>query len=311
MSATPTIFNIQRFSTHDGPGIRTTVFFKGCPLRCAWCHNPESQAAAPELMVDTSRCTGCGWCAGACTHGAITVQDGVAVLDRARCVVCGACADFCPQGLREVAGRPAPPAEELVRTLLADRPFFERSGGGVTLSGGEVLAQDAGYIEALCRELRREGVSVALDTCGFAAEEHVRALAPVVDIWLFDIKTTPAAHRRFTGVASEPIWANLAYLLGAEGRAAAPAGARLIVRIPVIVGANASDADVHEIAGRLAALGAREVTLLPYHTSGAQKYARLGRDVADEAFSVPSPELLDHIKTLFAEHGITHVEIGG
>lgn len=309
MGAKPVMFNIQRFSTHDGPGIRTTVFFKGCPLRCAWCHNPESQAFAPELMVDAERCRGCGLCLRGCSRRAISIgADGRAVTDRGLCAACGACVDWCPEGIREIAGTVAPDAAELAQTLAADRMFFEKSGGGVTLSGGECLVQDTDYLEGLCHALGELGVRVAVDTCGYAPREHLERLVGLVDLWLFDLKAADdETHRAYTGVPLAPILDNLAYL--------ASAGADINVRIPVIGTVNDDDATVQGMIGALKRVAGRpRVSLLPYHTAGNGKYRRLDRsqDAARaDAFTVPDERAMGHIRSLFLEQGFADVEIGG
>lgn len=302
----PIIFNIQRFSTHDGPGIRTTVFFKGCPLRCAWCHNPESQAFAPELMVDEGRCHRCGLCVEACPERAIVVDAGGRVLtDRNACTACGACVDSCPDGCREIAGERAPGADELARRLCADRMFFERSGGGVTLSGGECMAQDIDYIEALCRALGDEGVQVAVDTCGEASRERFARLLPYVDLWLFDLKALDdEVHRAFTGASNAEILANLDFL--------ARSGARINVRIPVVEPVNADEASMSEVADFLADhIGFVSVSLLPYHTTGNGKYRRLGLRARTEGFAPPSDGHMERLRRLFIDRGFADVRIGG
>ena len=159
------ITNIQKFSIHDGDGIRTSVFFKGCPLRCKWCHNPETQRYEREMQVDLGRCTGCGVCAKACPNHALTMKDGRPALDKGACTLCGKCENFCPAGLREIIGREYT-VKELMKELMKDQMFYEESGGGVTLSGGEVMAMDIDYILAVARELKRQGISLTIDTCG-------------------------------------------------------------------------------------------------------------------------------------------------
>lgn len=306
MAARPLIFNIQRFSTHDGPGIRTTVFFKGCPLRCAWCHNPESQSFSPQLMVDEDRCVSCGMCLAACPQGAIARgAAGRVRTDRVRCVACGACVDFCPEDARELAGTPAPPAAELADRLLADRMFFERSGGGVTLSGGECLAQDIDYLEELCRTLHDEGVHVAIDTCGFAPRGHVERLLPYADLWLYDLKALDdEIHRRTTGVSNERILDNLAFL--------ARSGAKIEIRVPVVHPVNDGEEAMCALGAYVTErVGTPRVSLLPYHTTGTGKYRRLGVDPGQEEFRAPSAEHMDRLIRLLMEQGLTDVELGG
>ena len=304
----PVIFDIQKFSVHDGPGIRTTVFFKGCPLRCAWCHNPESQSFAPELMFDFQKCTGCGLCARECPTGAAWVgPKGEACTDPIACVRCGRCADVCPQGARELVGGPEAQMTvcDLMSRLLEDRPFYDRSGGGVTLSGGECMVQDPDYLEELCRALKEEGVDVAVDTCGHAPRETFERLLPWVDRWLYDIKLLdPCEHERWCGCTNELILANLDFL--------ASSGANINVRIPTIGMVNASDAFMCSVMEYLDAhVGRVRVSLLPYHATGSGKYARLGRPYPAERFSVPSDGQMEHFRSLFRAKGFEDVHIGG
>ena len=264
------VFDVKRGSAEDGPGIRTTVFLKGCPLRCTWCHNPEGIDPRPVLSIGPDRCVRCGACAEACPHGAVTLlPDGTPVTDRETCVSCGRCAEVCPTGARTMVGT-VWESRALVADIARDRAFFEASGGGVTFSGGEPLAQHA-FVLACLRSCRQEGLHTALDTSGFAPREVILAAAAAADLVLYDLKDTdPARHLENTGVPLAPITANL--------RAVDAAGTRLWIRVPVIPGIN-DGADVRRAL--VALLGSLErrhpVWLLPYHETAAAKYGRLGR----------------------------------
>ena len=304
----PVVFNIQKFSVHDGPGIRTTVFFKGCPLRCAWCHNPESQLAGPELMFDSKKCTGCGFCTRACEQGAISITpEGKARTDPARCIACGRCADWCPREAREVVGAPDQRMSvgELMPRLLEDRQFYERSGGGVTLSGGECMIQSADYLEELCCALKNEGIDVAIDTSGYAPRTAYERLLPWVDRWLYDIKLLdPGEHERWCGRTNELILSNLEYL--------AASGANINIRIPTIGMVNDDDATMSTVVEYIKEhIGTVPVNLLPYHTTGSSKYDRLGRPYPGDRFVVPTDEHMEHLRGLFLAQGFQDVSIGG
>ena len=289
------VFDVQRYSLHDGPGIRTTVFLKGCPLACRWCHNPESQSFAPEVLVTAERCLSCGTCATACEHGAPPPGD-------ARCTACGACVEACPAGARRLAGRETTVAE-VMREVLRDRVFYDDSGGGVTFSGGEPLAQPA-FLAALLDASRAAGIHTAVDTCGFAPRGRLMALAPRVDLFLFDVKIVDdARHRALTGVPSAPILANL--------RALAAAGAAVWIRVPVVPGLNDAEDDLAAAAAVVAALpGAHRVSLLPYHRTGAAKARRLGRARPDIGAEPPPRARLEELAAIFRERGLV-TNIGG
>ena len=181
------VTNIQKYSIHDGDGIRTTVFFKGCPLKCEWCHNPETQRFERELQCDKEKCVGCGTCAKVCPNDAITMVDGKPELDKEKCQLCGKCDNFCPQGIREIVGQEYP-VKELVKELMKDRMFYEQSGGGVTLSGGEVMAMSTDYILQIAKALKKEEISLTIDTCGFVSYDKFEAILPYVNTFLYDIK---------------------------------------------------------------------------------------------------------------------------
>ncbi len=264
------VFDIKRFAIHDGPGIRTTVFLKGCPLTCACCHNPESQAPGAEVILRPGRCLRCGACLPECPTGAATLGPGGPVVDPARCLRCGDCAEACPAGARERIGR-VMTAEAVVAEIARDEPFFAESGGGATFSGGEPL-QQPDFLAGLLRLCREAGIHTALDTCGHAPWETVARVLPWTDLVLYDLKhPDDAAHRAFTGVSNATILANL--------RRLAASGPPVVVRVPVVPGFNDDDATARALAALLAELETRPpVELLPYHQLGADKYARLGRE---------------------------------
>jgi len=263
------IFDIQRFSIHDGPGIRTTVFFKGCPLRCLWCHNPEGIDAKPQLAFAPERCIACGECVKACPETALARnQSGKAVLDRARCNACGACAPVCDAQALEIVGRDVA-VDEVMAVVLRDRDYYAASGGGLTLSGGEPLAQPE-FAEALLRAARQERLHCSVETSGFAEWRRLERLLPLVDLWLYDYKeTNPQLHASFTGESNELVLANL--------RALDRAGARLVLRCPMVPDYNARPEHLDGIAALARELRHLDgVELLPYHRLGQSKLARFG-----------------------------------
>ena len=262
-----TVFNIQRFSLHDGPGIRTTVFFKGCGMRCLWCHNPESQSEIPELMLHTEKCVGCGKCTEYCN---------AAFTDK--CTHCGKCADVCRYGARERCGYTIS-ADELYRELSADRDYYEESGGGITLSGGEPLLQPKFAAEVL-RLCRSGGIHTAVETAGNIPTESVRAVLPYTNLFLFDIKCmSKDLHKRLTGVSNSLILENAECI--------AHSGASVIFRTVVVPNYNTSE--VEEVAHYAKKLGAR-LELMPYHNICSGKYAALGREFATSDAEVPTDE---------------------
>ena len=273
------VLRIARFAIHDGPGIRTTVFLKGCPLRCAWCHSPESQRPGPEFMPQPDRCLRCGSCTAACPHGVLpaALADGTAP---GGCTTCGACVEACPTGARELVGH-ATTVDALMALIERDRIFYDESGGGVTFSGGEPLLQPAFVLEAAsaCRDA---GIHVAIDTCGHVDHDALLACAREADLFLFDLKIVDEqAHRRFTGVPNDLILANLESLAAVHPR--------VVVRFPLIPGVNADDGNVRAMGALLASFRLTRVDVLPYHRAGLAKYHRLHRAYELEEAEPPSP----------------------
>lgn len=293
------VFNIQRYSIHDGDGIRTTIFFKGCPLRCAWCHNGESWNPAPELMWDEEKCVRCGACAAVCPHGAASAFR----LDRSLCAACGSCVQSCPAGARQLSGRRYTP-EELVALVARDTMFYDESGGGVTLSGGEVMAAEPfTEVERLCELLREEGIRVFVDTSGMAPWERFALILGDVDCFLYDIKAMDSdKHRKWIGADNTLILDNL--------RRLSKVGVRIRLRLPLIEGVNAGPEDILPIIGLLRdGVRAEKIHLLPYHEFGREKFGRLGRD--SRPFRTPTPEKLESLAELFRKAGYPQVVIGG
>lgn len=296
------VFNVQRCSIHDGPGVRTTVFLKGCPLSCAWCHNPESRAFAPELAVHRDRCIACGACVEACPGGQEGARPGTAVTGGARCLRCGACVSVCPSGARELLGnvREVP---DVLAEVERDRPFFAASGGGVTFSGGEPLAQP-GFLLACLEACRAGGLHTAVDTCGHAEAAALRAVAAAADLILFDLKLADAeAHRRHTGVDNALILANL--------EAASAAAAELWLRIPLIPAVNDAPAALDGLAAVARSLPNRHrVFLLPCHDLGGGKRRRLAAAETGAAFRALDEVEVAAAAARLAGHGLD-VTVGG
>ncbi len=291
-----TVFDIKRFSIHDGPGIRTTVFFKGCPLSCWWCHNPESQAAEPELVFRANRCIRCGACLTACPEDAISMDsDGVST-DMEMCTRCGACVEVCYAEARELVGREMSVAQ-VVAEVERDVPFFDGSGGGVTFSGGEPLMQWR-FLLGLLQACQEREIHTALDTCGFSPWEALDRVREHVDLFLYDLKLVDdARHRKFTGVSNASILSNL-HALSREGH-------RIVLRVPIIPGVNDDDASVQRIGAFAAALPHLDgVDLLPYHHAGVDKYERLSRVYRLPRTHPPSGERMARVAHVLREFGL-------
>jgi pyruvate formate lyase activating enzyme len=292
------VFNIQSYSIHDGPGIRTVVFFKGCPLSCLWCSNPESQGARPELGILSGLCKSCGRCVEACPKGAISLLPGSEPMtDRARCVLCGACEQTCPHRARKIYGRTVS-ASDLMAEVEKDAPFYVRSGGGVTFSGGEPTLQHDLLLELL-NACRAKYIHTAVETCGFVRDdEKFDALLPLVDLFLYDIKCIDdEKHRRFTGVTNETILRN--------ARRIASSGGKMVVRVPLIPGFNDTRDDIEAIGDFvLSLISVKEVNLLPYHELGKSKYGMLGREYGLEGAPALTDERVQELRSILVNCGL-------
>ena len=295
-----TIINIQKYSIHDGPGIRTTVFFKGCPLNCWWCHNPESQNPRPEIMFFEERCTGCSTCIKRCPTKAIELFQGHLVTYEKKCTLCGKCCDLCPNNARELVGTDIT-VKELMSKLIKDEVFYEESNGGVTFSGGEPLMHSDYLINVLniCKD---RDIHTTIDTSGYAPFEQFEKIIDSVDLFLFDIKhMNNEKHLEYTGVENTLILDNLKKL-SQKGN--------IYVRMPIIAGINDDDENINMAINFLSNLNITQVDLLPYHKMGMDKYRRLNMQYKLSGFEKPTDEILDKIAEKFKKAGIK-INIGG
>jgi pyruvate formate lyase activating enzyme len=291
---TGVVFDVKHFAVHDGPGIRTTIFLKGCPLRCAWCHSPESQSPRPEIAFNPSQCIGCEACVEACPNGAQTL--GPEKILRDLCTGCGSCAEACYAGALTLHGRKAT-VGELLEEVGKDRLLYETSGGGVTISGGEPTMQPR-FASALLKALKEEGYHTALDTCGQVEWETLERILEDVDLVLYDLKhMDPVPHEKMTGVPNWLILSNL--------RKTSQLDKSLVIRVPVIPGFNDSQGDFRVTGKFLGELGGVDtVELLPYHNLGAPKYAALGRKYTLSHLQLPNPEELVKLGRLLETRGL-------
>lgn len=295
------ILNIQKFSVHDGPGIRTTVFFKGCPLRCEWCHNPGSQQFHIESLYDESKCVRCMKCLQVCPTGAITYAGGRMVTDDHKCNQCGRCLEVCLPQARGILGKRMT-VDEVLREVLKDEVFYRHSGGGVTLSGGEPLAQPAFTLELL-KALKGHGIHTAVDTCGSVDFHIFEQVMPYTDVFLYDLKAVDNdVHTLWTAVPNARILQNL--------RKLSDASATLFIRIPVIEGVNADEESITAFLDTLKGIRISQVNLLPYHDFSRHKYRQLGRNYKAQGMDVPTDERMQQIRARFMDQGHT-TYIGG
>ncbi|WP_346961973.1 trans-4-hydroxy-L-proline dehydratase activase [Clostridium sp.] len=300
----PKIINIQKYSIHDGDGIRTTIFFKGCPLSCLWCHNPESQNYSEELMYNEEKCTGCMTCIETCHKRAISKEENHVVTDRNKCDLCKNCLDYCVNNAREIVGKEYTVAQ-LIKEAEKDRMFYEESSGGITLSGGEVMTQNMDYIEELLKKLKKKGYNIAIDTCGQAPYENYKRVLNYVDTFLYDIKLMDnEKHMKYIGKSNKVILDNLKKL--------SEAGANINIRIPLVEDINADDESIEEVIKFLKNnINVQKINLLPYHNTGKSKYERLQKVYEGVNFKAPSEKRMKTIKESFEKAGFINIKIGG
>jgi len=297
------IFDIKRYAIHDGPGIRTTVFFKGCPLGCWWCHNPEGLVLQSELIFKEKRCLkGCTECVESCAQGALSRVGHLILIDKEKCDLCGQCTGVCPSEALEIIGREMS-VEEVMKEVEKDMIFYEQSEGGVTFSGGEPLMQPE-FLSALLEECKKRNIHTAVDTCGCAPPEVIDNIRDKVDLFLYDIKIMDDnKHIEYTGVSNKPILENLKKL--------AEQGSAVAVRLPLIPGVNDDNDNVNKVAEFILSLpGIKDISLLPYHRAGSEKYKRLKKAYKMEK-TQPSPDQkIAEIKTRLEDFGL-RVKVGG
>jgi pyruvate formate lyase activating enzyme len=290
------VFDIQRFSIHDGPGIRTTGFLKGCPLRCPWCHNPESWHPHPQVLFYPDRCIGCGLCFDACPEDNALQADAVHRINREACTECGSCAEVCTAEALEICGKEMTVAQVL-EEFEKDRAFYENSDGGVTVSGGEATVQQE-FLISLLRHARERGLHTVLDTCGHANPETLRSAAQHVDRVLFDLKIMdPQQHREVVGADNERILQNLRML--------DQLGVPIVIRVPLIPDLTDHPDNLHAIASLAAKLpSVQRVDLMRYNRLGESKWRRLGHTYPLQGVEVPNDERMEELRQLVAAYGL-------
>nr|WP_270600104.1 glycyl-radical enzyme activating protein [Faecalicoccus pleomorphus] len=289
------IFNIQKFSIHDGPGIRTTIFLKGCPLRCKWCANPESQSANVQILWDQKKCVHCLQCVKSCMHQAISCREGEIHIDEQLCQGCLNCVSTCLQSALSNEGE-TKEIEEIVRIALQDKDFYEESGGGITISGGEGMSQPD-FLKELVKELKKHNLHLAIETTGYIPKETFHELAPLFDLLLFDVKHYDTnCHFEGTGVHNEQIINNLKW--------AFHKGLEILPRIPVIPSFNDSIQDAAGFASLLTEIGLKKVQLLPFHQFGERKYEMMHKEYAYKNVRALQKEDLTEYQNEFIKKGL-------
>ncbi|WP_172408159.1 glycyl-radical enzyme activating protein [Desulfosporosinus sp. FKA] len=296
------IINIMKYSIHDGPGIRTAVFFKGCPLNCLWCHNPESQKYDQELFYWPDRCIGCGRCLESCSRDAIGLTSGKLEYKRAQCKVCGDCCKVCHAGARELVAKTMS-VGQVMAEIEKDLVFYDESGGGATFSGGEALMQPT-FLTELLQDCQKKEINTAVETCGYVKPEILQTISPYVNLFLYDLKLMDSQrHQYYTGVPNELILDNLRWL--------AEHHPKVLVRVPIIPGCNDDKENLHQLGEFVASLKrVQELHLLPYHRAGVDKYKRLGLEYQLPDIQAPESEQMERIKGELEQYGLK-VKIGG
>ncbi len=295
MSDNGVVFNIQRYSIDDGPGIRTTVFLKGCPLKCLWCSNPESQSYKPEVGHRQADCIQCGSCIDACENHAISVKDGHVVIDKTLCVNCGKCTEACITGALCFLGKEMT-TDEVFNIVQKDTIYYKHSSGGITVSGGEPLTQ-ADFTRSLLKKCCEQGIHTCIETCGTATAEQFEKVLPYTSLVLFDLKhINDETHQKLTCGSNKPIFENLKLVLEKQ--------IPLVLRMPLIPTLNDSEEDINQMARQLKALTeSATINIMPYHNFGEHKYQMLFRPYELSHIQRPSKEKLDQIKHIFESMG--------
>lgn len=296
------ISNIQKFCVYDGPGIRTVIFFMGCPLRCKWCQNPENFCGCPTIMFDETKCVRCYECVGSCPNRAINITSrGSAEPDRSRCKTCGLCTEACRAEARAVCGEERS-VEDILAEVMKDEVFYKNTGGGITLSGGECTLFPE-YTAELLKRSKEKGIHTAIETCGFCRQDVLEMIGKYVDLFLYDLKlVTAALHKKWTGQENEIIKSNLEFLVRK--------GQNVVIRIPLITGVNDNE-EFHHILEYLKSLsGIQHVHILPFHQMGASKYKLSGQEYMMENWAECSLEKVEECRLLAEEAGFK-VNVGG
>lgn len=290
------IFDIQNYAIFDGPGIRTIIFLKGCPLKCDWCQNPESQKLSPEMSYFKEKCQLCGICVDTCPNNALQLLNDEIKRDKALCTMCGNCAEMCPNQVMEIVGRIIP-VEELVEIILGDKPFYDNSGGGVTISGGEPTTQ-IDFLLELLKALKNQGIHTAIETCGYFNENLISELVKYVDLFLFDIKLVDTdKHKKFTTVFNEKILTNFSKILSKVG------SERIIPRIPLIPGVNTDINTIQQIIAFLKDVNYNGIIhLMPYNKLTKTKYEKMGMESFHKDFGNLTDNDIHEITKLFEQH---------